>query len=277
MVLKYKEKWNRFRNSKNRGIRVFLFIFFMGQLLFLTSKDWFPNGAGYQKATPIYTVKEKEGIKFTITRWEYAEEQKEMEVEINIVNNSLSDKVSYRYEAMTKDLKKMNIEILAENEDFIVAKISKVPTKWKEMIFNIYIMKDSDQNGEQVKFYTNEDSIKRKKGFSELTSGEYYENHINLLLEKEKNEIEKYRKENEEKTQKQKEYAARILDLQKNKKFQTEEEQSETESLINQVSEKIIGLEEEKKLNEKLIEKSKEKIKKFQEKLKAQKKREEKK
>lgn len=269
MVLTLKEYWKRLKDSKNREIMIFLLIFIGGQFLFLTSKNWFPNGADYRTANAIYSSKISENIKFTLIRWDYSLEEKSMEIEIGISNNSLQDNVTYEYEALTKDYSKVDMEIKAEKEDFIVVRLYKIPKKWKEMIFCIDIIKNGE-SGDRVKFYTNDESIKEIEKIETYSEKEYYENYLQSLISEQTKIIENYEKENKEKSKKQKDYAARILNLQKSKEFQTEDEISNTEGLINEAAKNINQLEEEKKSNVQMMKKCSEKIKKLEEKLKSQ-------
>lgn len=266
MLLKFKQWIEQLHKSRNKGMMKFLLIFFCGQFLFLTSKSWFPNGNDYQMATPMYTEGSAENVTFTLTKWEYSPAERMMELDIGIANNSLDKLEDFEYEAMTRELKKLDIEVIVEAEDFAIVRVENVPKKWKEMIFNIYV-KSSDGNKNQVKFYTNDESVKVKKSIALCTEEQYFKKHMERLISEQNNTIQMYQKDNQDKTKKQEEYAEKILELTESKEFQTEKEQADTDSIIKKAYGNIRNLEEEKKTNIQNIEECNKKIEVLKKKL----------
>lgn len=266
MLLEFKQWIEQLHKSRNKGMMKFLLIFFCGQFLFLTSKSWFPNGNDYQMATPMYTEKSAENVTFTLTKWEYSPAERMMELDIGIANNSLDKLEDFEYEAMTRELKKLDIEVIASEEDFAIVRVGNVPKKWKEMIFNIYV-KSSDGKKKQVKFYTNDESVKVKKSISLCTEEQYFKKHMELLISEQNKKIQTYQKENQDKTKKQEEYAEKILELTESKEFQTEKEQENTDNIIKKAYGNIRNLEEEKKTNIQNVEECNKKIEVLKKKL----------
>lgn len=266
MLLEFKQWIEQLHKSRNKGMMKFLLIFFCGQFLFLTSKSWFPNGNDYQMATPMYTEKSAENVTFTLTKWEYSPAERMMELDIGIANNSLDKLEDFEYEAMTRELKKLDIEVIVEAEDFAIVRVENIPKKWKEMIFNIYV-KSSDGNKNQVKFYTNDESVKVKKSISLCTEEQYFKKHMELLISEQNKKIQTYQKENQDKTKKQEEYAEKILELTESKEFQTEKEQENTDNIIKKAYGNIRNLEEKKKTNIQNVEECNKKIEVLKKKL----------
>lgn len=261
MIFELKERLLELRKCKSKGIILLSMIFVVGQILFLTSKSWIPNSDYSRVATQIYEEKGTD-IKCKLMRWEYVEADGEMEIEVSIINNSILPIEKYEFDAFDHELTHKNVKILAQGSDYVVARISGISKRWREIAFSIQpIVKEGAEAMEEIRLYANKDSIKEKKNFTEYKrSHGYYLAHLGNLIKEQESLITKYAKSNTENQKKQKEYALKILELKDRMAFQTGEDANHTQSSIDSAETEINTLQKEIDTNNENMKLAREKI-----------------
>lgn len=201
-----------------------------GYLFFFSSKWWMPVGSDVSFYTKPGEIQDWNDREITLIRWDYCENDRSMEIELDIKNNSF-DGIN-KYVASATDINEGFIDIakVVEEPDWIIIKLSDVPKRWSEISLRLGMTEDDD---EPCKIYTNIVKVNHveKLGKSDITGYriqrfeieiEHYEKEIseNIL------EIEKKKKLNESITQE-------IQRLEADKKYETEQQIISTNEIIS--------------------------------------------
>lgn len=230
--------------KKNKFLHLFLFFFVGGYLIFFTSRSWLQTDNDLVPATKLNKILSFQDRDISVGRWDYSEEQKLMEVEINIQNHSSDGRNTYTFSALEKNKGYLDIEVLLEKPDLVILHIRNVPAKWRQISLRMGI--DTDAAVQDVlKVYTNRSSVTNVANIEKQTETEYRIVHIEGIIKVYENEISTYESEIEEIQNKTTNLTQNITELEESKQYQTDQEQEETDQQIAQAESEIENLERE--------------------------------
>lgn len=222
------------RNSKkNLGTLFIVIVIIVGFITFFTSNLWMPASGNAEKFSPLnkaYIFCER---KVTPIRWQYAPSQKMMEVELDIVNEAFDGIDSYSYSAATSEGADLAIKRIVESEDFVVLEISDLPSKWAEVSLHMTLPEDTEQNdGTVLKLYTNINEVEQVQQLEEKSKKDYLIQRMDLTILYYENQIQQLQKDIEDQKNSQELIKEGILQMERQKAFQTDSEKLATDTLI---------------------------------------------
>lgn len=254
------------KNMSQLFMKVFLTVFVVGYVFFLSSSLWFPT-QDLISASGIGKTYTWEDRSFTLLSWEYSESQKMMEIWID-VNNASKDLTSgYTASALERKKGTQDTEFVINSEDFIVIRINNIDKHWAEISLRISILEEDDST-DYLKLYTNKKEISRTENIPDKTVNEYYLEKIQGNIQILESEIKKIENTISENSGQIEAYQARITGLEGEKEYQTEAEIAETDALITQIKNDISSLRSANEgCNEEIVE-YRERISKLEESMK---------
>ncbi len=255
-----KKIWERLRKAeKSNFLRIFLVAYIFLLCFFLSSKAWYPDKeSDYVQPTEFGKTVTFENRDFTLKRWDYAEKQRIMEVEFQILDHSTDGIKHLYYEAVDIRKGQLQVETVFEESNLIVVRIKEIPEEWSQISFRVKLSEDEEK---VLKYYTNKASVNKVEKIEDKTKEEYFENRAESDKENIKKEIEKQKVLIFEYETKIDNANQNISELMASKKYQTEEEQLNTDSAIQKLEEDILAYQE-------AIAESDEKIREYEEKIK---------
>lgn len=244
--------------NKNLLLNIFLAVFIGGYAFFLTSGLWFQNQK-LVEATEIGVGNSWEDYEFTILSWEYSEEQKMMEILIDVKNRSMKEVNAYDVAARERKSGTLDAEIVVNEEDFIVVHLDNIARRWSEIVLHVSLKGETDY----LKLYTNKNSVTCVEEIRDMTENEYYCMKYQAeiaICEGNITNLEEQIKENDGDMAS---YQNRVQELEESKEFQTVQEMEETDALIRKAEEEISELETTNSLLAAQIQEEQEKIQKY--------------
>lgn len=245
------------KKTKNMGqifLKVFLSVFVVGYVFFLSSSFWFPT-QDLVSASEVGKEYTWEDRRFTLLSWEYSETQRMMEVRIDVNNTSKNLTNEYAAEALERTKGRQETEFVINSEDFLVIRINNVDRRWAEISLRISISDESDSGSNYLKLYTNKNEISRTDNIPDKTVNEYYLEKIQGNIRIIQSEIEEIEDTIYENSGQIEAYQARITELEEEKEYQTESEIADTDTLIGQIRSDISSLQSaNEKCNEDIAE-----------------------
>lgn len=224
--------------KKSIFLQLFLVFYIGGLIFFFTSKLWLPDQENSVAATPIGTIYTFEDRDITLERWEYSETQNLMEVELEMLNHSTDGVKSLYYYAIDPNLNELPLQVIYEENNLIVLQISGLSEDWRAVSLRIKLTADDT---EELRFYTNSDSVEHVAEIEQLSELEYY-------IQREEHNIDSYNQSISQYTDEINEYLEKIdnantniNNMVENKKYQTEEEQLQTDEAIRQLENDIVS------------------------------------
>lgn len=236
---------------------IFIF-FFGGYAFFLTSTWWMPpNDQGRVKTELNQELNWLDKRKVTLIRWDYSENQRLMEIEMEINNLSFDGVNTYKYAAVERNKGNLQVKTILEEPDWIILQLTDVPKKFSDIAVQI----TNPDNGDFFSVYTNMQEVDRVEQISEKDRNGYlqlkYEHQIQAYEEKNKS-LQKSAIEEEKAI---KEITEEKNNLEKKAEYQTERQKQETanaildaESKIQESKNKITEYKEEAQENQNRIE-----------------------
>lgn len=263
-------------NTKNQSVsikskrgtlmfRFFIFLFIGGYIFFFTSKLWMPTAGDATMLTKIGTSTTWNDREVTLLRWQYAPDQKRMEVELSVANKKFDGINSYKYEAVESNGSVLETKVIIEDPDWIIVQIEGVSKKFSEVSFRM-ISTEEDSNVETLKFYTNTNDVSRVDKLDVKTRNGYLVNRYEEEIANYQSEIDDLTSQISENKSQIKEIKKEISRLQSKKDYETEEEVTETNTLINEARSSMENLQSKNEKNETQIAEYKERISNLQEK-----------
>ena len=136
------------------AIRFFIIIFFFvgGYVFFFSSTYWMPTSADASYLTKIGVTNSWEDREVTINRWQYSETQQLMEIDLDVANKSYDGINKYKFSAMDLKGNKLKCDVMIEEDDWIILRISGIPKRWSDVSLR---MEMPDGTGDRLKLYTN--------------------------------------------------------------------------------------------------------------------------
>lgn len=251
-----KNKTKEIKRKSNKYLVIFLVIFVLGYAFFFTSNLFLPPTYQGVTVTKIAEPISSYDREITVASWTYSEEQKEMEVIVEIENKSLDGKNDYEWQARDKN-GLLKTRVIHQDPKFAVINISDLKHRWTEVALDMMLKGESEsENGfSGVRLYTNDKEVKRVKSISKKSMGEYMliatDSKINAVRE----EVKKINVKIKESVDTQEEIKILIRDLKEKEKYMTETEIEENKIAINDYEQRLNTEENsEKQLNDKIVE-----------------------
>lgn len=255
-MIKINKKIKKVRKKNpNTGIKSFLFVCTIGYLFFFTSKFWMPEKNEFIESTPLYQTIHLNEYDIYLTQLIYSGKDNAIQIILEKENKGVMEH-KFTYSAEERKYGKMNIVPVYEEPDFSILLINNIPLKWKELSIRV----KEEGKGQEIKFYTNVNSVKRVDSIERKTNIEYkilrLETQIDaddMKISKKNKNIQKLLKENE-----------KIQDRINNigaQAYPTEVELKAAENLIekakSQIQLNLETIEDEKKEIQMLMERNK--------------------
>ena len=258
----YRSKKNALSRSTNRFLYTFLIIFFGGYLFFFSSSFWLPSTYLGVDVSPIGETVTAGDRNVTIDSWTFSKEQKQMEVMIEIENNSIDGIDTYEWTAKTRD-GNLPVTIIAADSAFVVLHIAEVPRDWTEISLTMTLPRTAAKGAkdfEPVQIYVNDTMVANVKTIREGDLLGYkqqaYESKIRSLTE----QIRLLQKKLGETKDSIRKADAKIAEIQRKMEYQTEQEKEESNDLIDELMAKKENLTREKGEQESEIKELQERI-----------------
>lgn len=239
-------------------------IIILGYVFFFTSSFLFGQNHKYAY-TGLMQELTLNGRRIKITRWDYSAEQKLMEVELEINNDTYDNIDKYYYVAVTKPAGKIIVEPIIQDSNFVVLHLKNIPNDFTEISLR---MKVADNSYTDIlKMYNNIDKVSKVNDIQALTKDEYYINRLSRTIEDYNNQISECNKNIEEYKTQISTIEEKISILESDKKYQTEQEIKETDIKIANNNSNINNIKQLIELKEQSIKELEDKISKAIEKI----------
>jgi len=252
----------RLKDQKNSDLvlKIFIAVFFLGNIFFLSSNLLLPQISRNVAATPIGSTYNIGDQVITFDAWDYSRRDREFEILLEVENLSLEGdpRIGFGCICNGENLSVETVKVI--NDSLYVLRVVKVPRRFSTAALIIATLNDADEESQESIYITD-------KTVGEISSADSdndyliyaasckiasYKDQVRSIEDQEKDMQEKIR--NSVKT---------IDDLEDRKKMQTEEEQKVTDELISEVSSEAENLQGE--IEDALVEKAE-----LQEKIKIQ-------
>lgn len=255
MKIENKEKSNKdllqkiiaSKQFKNTMLTILLIVFVGGYTVFFTSPFYMPDNKSNLRITELNTAEQLDNThEFTIVRWQYCEEEKKMEVEIDVNNSSFDGIYSYTYNVMTDPNSIAKVKPIIEKDSLIILQIENISPKFK--IVSLQLSLPDDKNT-VLKLYTNIEAVERVENLDIQTEEQYNINRLYRNITTYQKYIEDIKTDITEANQK-------IIYIELQNKELTESRKYKTETEIEEIDSRIQS-------NKAYIEEEKHKIEKF--------------
>ncbi len=242
--MKFMKQWiSRYYRSFYFMFVIFLFV--VGYLFFFTSNYWMPVTSSATAYTAMGRELSWNGKGITLTRWDYCEKDRVMEVEIDIRNLVYDGQNQYQFSAQSRGGKQITVDPIIEDEDWIILHLVDIPDRWSEILLWMDQKEYSDQTAGALKLFTNINDVNRVDGIETKDWTGYrkqrFENQIILY----KDQMAEYQQEITGNQGKIQEIEREILRLNGTKKYQTVDEQTQTDQSIESARKEIAKKEQE--------------------------------
>lgn len=209
-----------------------LFYFFV-----LSSTVWLPQNSDFQITkmnTPMVESNSERSI--TLTRWDYSESQKKMQIQFQIENKSYDGKDTYEWAAVDRNKGELKTKAVYQDRKILVVEIDEVPKNWSIISLRMG-MEGQDPNQKFLfKVYGNETNIRRIPLIDQTDKNDYYIYDLENEIALNRKEIKKQEKVVDEQGKKLKELQMAIDAKTSDLKYMTEKE-------VEDATEEIAALE----------------------------------
>lgn len=258
------------RKKRNRNIffSIVLFLFIGGYAVFFTSRFWLRIPVQSGNATKIGTVVDWNDREVKLIRWEYSEQQKEMEVELDITNKRYDGINRYKFSAVDLNGNPLYVDKIIEEDDWVVLQIKDLPSRWSDISLRIDMPKESEDT--TLKLYSSLQDVKKVRKIVKRSRTDYQLLRCDSQIADYNKKIQKAEQKQGKLNQENLRIDDKIAELKEKEVYQTDEEKENTEQLISDAeSQKQMNTEEMEQLKNKVteyqqrvsnIEKQKEKI-----------------
>ena len=225
----------RIRDQRNsdRLLKVFVAVFFLGNIFFFSSWLTLPQVYKNVEASDVGTELELGDQIVTFDAWGYSKKDRQFEILIEVENLSLSGDPAIDFSCKCgEEFCPVTVEKIIDNNLYVL-RVKKVPRRFSTASLTISTINDE---GEEAygKFYVTDKTV---SDISSATSdNEYLLYAAECKIKGYKAQIRRLSKEEEELTEKINNSVSTIDELEEKKKLQTEAEQEETNLMIGKVS-----------------------------------------
>ena len=164
-------------DRRDRYLLTLVAFIVVGYTFFLSSKLWMPPDEASVPATEIGYQVEANERRVSIVSWVYDEERREMEVMIDITNMSVDGINRYRWSAMEINSGRLQVEVIMEDNDFVVLHILKIPRRFEEISLRMGINSEDEVKREElfndIRLYATKDSVSYAEIKSDMTETDY--------------------------------------------------------------------------------------------------------
>lgn len=226
------------RGGGNRPFYLFFLIFFGGYLIFFTSPFWMMDmgGAARQK-TELHEEILWNDREVSLLRWDYAPEQGAMEIELSVTNRRFDGVNAYSYDALERSGKRLTVEKVIEEPDWVILQIKDVPKRFAEISLRMEM--PEDESAGMIRLYTNRDAVRRVGSIQKKSRDNYMVSRLQEEIEGYEAQIATCRDAIQEEEEGIQNMEAEIKRLESELDFQTEEEKANTGQLIKEASGRI--------------------------------------
>lgn len=181
---KLKKKINPMLKMFCTGVGIFLCVMW-------TSFIWLPkNQEEFQVTQLNVPIKEPNTNRIlTITRWDYSESDKTMEVQMRIENRNYDGRNKYTWSAVDRHKGSLQVESVYADEEMLVVQIKKVPSSWSIISLRIALAGSDPDTEYLYKLYGNATNVQSVEHIKTLDKNGYYVLDINSNISFYKNQI----------------------------------------------------------------------------------------
>ena len=200
-----------YARTKNAKYITFVIVFFLVNMVFLTSKAWYTYSTSqYFMSKPGSKIEAPFGRHFNVISWVYSKSQKMIELQLEVDLDVVNGKNTYNYVCIDRKLKSYSVKKIIETDTYIVLHIENVPDNWTELSLQIY----QDNKDKAAKIYANSRDIATTDKIVVKTLEEYYIARIDILIANYNNDIENYNRKIEAEYDNIKNYTTLIKDYE---------------------------------------------------------------
>ncbi len=214
-------------------------------------------------ATPLNKTQSWQNRDVQILSWDYAKDQNEMEIIIELDNKSMDGIKNYSYEILDRKKGYFKIDPIVESNDLLILNVTEVKKGWSEVSLRITIPEVEENN--TLKLYTNKNEVSEVSEINEKTENQYRLECIDLKINDYKLQIETLSSENLELQEQISNMQSGIEDYKEKERYQTLEQINETERIIQSVQTDITNLQINIEQNENRIREYTDRIMKLEE------------
>ncbi len=166
--------WKEYQED-NRPYDLRLGIAVLGAVILIAIVPLMSMRSG-SKLTPL-GVKQTWGERtVTVARWEYAEAQKIMEVELTIENPTYDGRDQYIYSAVDRHQSQLQVDVVVSDPTFVVLQIEGVKNNFRDLSLRMELPNDESLGA--LKLYTNYGQVSKVEELAKKSELDYYIDHI---------------------------------------------------------------------------------------------------
>lgn len=219
--------------SRTKTMLLLCAIVIIGYVFFFNSKSLLPDGE-IVEATPFNVPIAFENDRtINLTRWDYSKEQKSMEIEFEVSNDSFDGVDTYEYTCLVKTdrIKKYPVKKVLERTEFTVLQIENIPDNFKTV--SLRVQPEGYGDDSIMRLIGSPQSVSNVSNISARTFPEYQKLRIGRQIEKYQNTIENLKSEYHANETKISNIQAKNQELDTSKQYQTAEDIEKTNSIIS--------------------------------------------
>lgn len=225
------------KHRYNTVLTLYIILIIAGYGIFLTSKLWLWDSSELVNPSKLNNTWSWEDREVTLLEWDYAKDQKMMEVQINVKNLSVDGINQYTFSALDRDKGYFPTEVVINENGFIVVRITGIDEKWSQISLRMNL--DGKEDVTPLKMYTNKEAVAMVDNIEDLTFDGYMIEKLNNIIALYNEEISSLNIMIEEQQNVITNCNANIAALEAEKEYQTDQEQSETLQLISKIQGEI--------------------------------------
>lgn len=235
------------KKFKNSILIIFLIVFIGGYAIFFTSPLYMPLDKSNYRITALNSPNtlDEQHI-FTIVRWQYSEEQKRMEVELDIENTAYDGMIDYNIQVRTDPSSRPTVTKIINDTSWLILQIDNISDDFQIISLQISLQNDINTI---LKLYTNPEAVERVDKLEVLSRTEYQINRLERNITLYQQEIEEFNNQIADRKNKIANIEAQNKELAESRPFRTE---SEIQQIDNQIKQNESLIENEDKAIEEI-------------------------
>lgn len=211
--------------GKNSGNFILFVVILAGYLFFLSSRLWLPDMRELIEATPFYEKQPFEDYSVYLTKWDYSEKQRVMELVVEVESKDLLSS-QLGCEAVERTAGELNVETVLKDREYQVIRIKDIPEKWREVSIHL-----KDEEGNSLNLYTNVEAVNRVGKLDEKDRAGYTKERLEGQADYDTYMIRQKEKEIADLTEENRKLEDGIEEM-KTKKYPTQEEADKAADLV---------------------------------------------
>lgn len=236
-----------------------------------TSFIWIPKNKEVFPVTQLNVAISEPNTKrvLTLVRWDYSADDKIMEVQFRIENQSFDGRDEYAWSAVDRRKGSLTVESVYADKEIIVVRIKEVPSHWSTISLRMGFAEINPNEKSLFKIYGDETNVKAVEHIENRTGNDYYILDFNNTITYYEDQIKKLENEITKSKGKIKEVSENIGNKSEKLEYMTEQELEVAMSEINSLKKMIEQCYENISDYKDSIEEYNQRILKLQEKIKA--------